>query len=174
MLFPTWHSGDGQESRRPAPRLPQPRGRNLTVARSGTSKAQARPSTLPAPSGLAPGRQTAPPGLNFAREEEATQRIAGCMDARRKKRLFVHLPASKAVSPFLFLASVAPAHLREGTETPPRPPRWPFRHEASAPPPRSSRERGGARAADGRSCTAERPRGRRRICAGRKPCPDSM
>lgn len=87
-----------------------PRGSGRRVARNLSANAQARPTGLPAPFGSAPGRQTAP-GANFAWEEEATPRRAGCASARGKERLPVHLPPSKAVSPSLCRASAAPAHL---------------------------------------------------------------
>lgn len=86
---------------------------------------------------------------------------------KRKGCLCVCLQAGPSHLP-LCRARAAPAHLRRAG-TPPRPPRWPLRHEASALPPRSSGERGGARAAGGRGCSADWSRGPGRTRAGRKP-----
>lgn len=173
VLTLTEHSGGGQESREAASAtLKPPSGRR--VARTRSANAQAGPSGLPAPSGSAPGRQTAP-GANFAREEEAAQRIAGCVNTRGKERLPVHLPADKAVSPSLSRASAAPAHLTRA----PRRRRGRRDGRYGTRPPLSRRVAlgggaGRARRAGGRSCSADWPRGRGRIRAGRKQSPDPI
>lgn len=112
MAAPGAHRDRALRRRTGKPRGPasHPGGSGPRVARNLSADAQAGPTSLPAPFGSAPGRQTAP-GAHFAWEEEATPRIAGCVSARDQEGLPEHLPAGKAVSPSLCRASAAPAHL---------------------------------------------------------------
>ncbi|KAM7248674.1 hypothetical protein CapIbe_000713 [Capra ibex] len=138
------------------------------VARSREAKSPGPTKRPPRPLRLRSEPADGAPGANFSREEEAPRQVTGYVDSPDEKRLSVRLPAGRTVSPPLCQARAAPAHLRRAG-TPPRPPRWPLRHEASALPPRSSGERGGACAAGGRGCSADWSRGPGRTRADRKP-----
>lgn len=165
-LTPTRRCGDGQGSRGAAP--------PGAVAGGPAKPRDKRPGPAerpPRPLRLSSGPADGAPRANFAGEEEATQqanRLCGrteegeavCASARQQGRLAFTLPGPGGAS--------SP---EEGTGTTPRSPRWPLRHEASAQPPRSSRERGGVPAAGGRGCSADWPPGGGRVLAGRKPPP---
>lgn len=158
----------GMDREAAGPRRPGqwPEGRaELRGKRPGPAERPPRPLRLS--SGPADGA----PGANFTGKEEAPRQVTGYVDSRSKERLFCASACRHNRLTSLLPSPGGPSSPEEGTGTPPRPPRWPLRHEASAQPPRSSEERGGARVSRGRGCSAEWSRGRGRIRAGRKPPP---
>lgn len=148
-VIPTWRSGAEQGTRRAASRGAVTEGsRRATVQtpRRGRSVSPPPPAQLWARRRRPRGQLRQGRGSNAA-----SNRLC-----ERKERLSESACQQGCLS-FPLPSPGGPSSPEEDTGTPPRSPRWPLRHEASAQPPRSSRERGGAREAGGRSCSPDWP-----------------